>query len=216
MLSHKKQNSTEILASHHLTTNINISVACAKTHADNNEVLSCVLSQLVEMEERTHPARRGINTAFHASKELPISISAYIKRVVLYSKVSTEVAFQAVFHLHQLMRLPTFPLISNNLHVHRLLLTSVMTTAKYFDDIHYNNMHFAHVGGVPLEVEFLAMSVLFDVCLIDFFFSGFNRMQQLHLCSFLLSFLFALSTTLCSLTHACCRSVLHDAVVFVG
>lgn len=47
--------------------------------------------------------------------------------------------------------------------MHRLLVTSVMLAAKFFDDHYYNNAYYAKVGGVPysemnaLEVEFLFM-----------------------------------------------------------
>jgi hypothetical protein len=170
MLPNKKQKLVHIPMATTLTTALpqltagcNVNVVCAKSHAANIELLSCVVSQLIEVEECNHPTRRGVQTRFHADKELSIGISDYMKRVVLHSKVSTEVAFQAVFHLNQLMRLSRSPLIINKLNIHRLLLTAIMTTAKYFDDTHYNNVHFAHVGGVPLselnvlEVDFLEM-----------------------------------------------------------
>ena len=47
------------------------------------------------------------------------------------------------------------------LNVHRLLVTSVMLAAKFFDDHYLDNQHYAAVGGVPkgemniLELEFL-------------------------------------------------------------
>lgn len=45
--------------------------------------------------------------------------------------------------------------------IHRLLITSVMIAAKFFDDHYYDNRHYSQVGGVPkeemnlLELEFL-------------------------------------------------------------
>jgi len=47
------------------------------------------------------------------------------------------------------------------LNVHRLVVTSVMLAAKFFDDMYLDNHHYAAVGGVPktemniLELEFL-------------------------------------------------------------
>ena len=47
------------------------------------------------------------------------------------------------------------------LNVHRLIVTSVMLAAKFFDDMYLDNHHYAAVGGVPkaemniLELEFL-------------------------------------------------------------
>jgi len=54
--------------------------------------------------------------------------------------------------------------IVNSLNIHRLLITSVMLAAKFFDDQYFNNAYYAKVGGVPctemnsLEVEFLFMT----------------------------------------------------------
>ena len=53
--------------------------------------------------------------------------------------------------------------VISTLNIHRLLVTSLMTAAKFFDDIYYNNGYYARVGGVSnqemnaLELEFLYM-----------------------------------------------------------
>ncbi|RLN44062.1 hypothetical protein BBJ28_00025196, partial [Nothophytophthora sp. Chile5] len=47
--------------------------------------------------------------------------------------------------------------------VHRVLITSVVLAAKFFDDHYFNNAYYAKVGGVPcaemneLEVEYLLL-----------------------------------------------------------
>ena len=52
-------------------------------------------------------------------------------------------------------------IVLDPLNVHRLLVTSVMLAAKFFDDHYLDNQHYAAVGGVPkgemnvLELEFL-------------------------------------------------------------
>lgn len=49
------------------------------------------------------------------------------------------------------------------LNIHRLLITSVMLAAKFFDDVYYSNKHYARVGGVRtreinlLETQFLTL-----------------------------------------------------------
>ncbi len=49
----------------------------------------------------------------------------------------------------------------NSLNIHRIIITSVMLAAKFFDDQYFNNAFYAKVGGVPrqemnsLELEFL-------------------------------------------------------------
>jgi len=52
-------------------------------------------------------------------------------------------------------------LVVSSLNIHRVVITSVMLAAKYFDDHYYNNAYYAKIGGVPctemnsLELEFL-------------------------------------------------------------
>jgi hypothetical protein len=53
--------------------------------------------------------------------------------------------------------------VLTELNVHRVVITSVVLAAKFFDDHYFNNAYYAKVGGVPcsemneLEVEFLLM-----------------------------------------------------------
>jgi hypothetical protein len=57
---------------------------------------------------------------------------------------------------------PTF--VVNSLNIHRILITSIMLAAKFFDDVYYNTPYYAKVGGVSpqelnvLEVDFLFMA----------------------------------------------------------
>eukprot|EP00166_Cyanidium_caldarium_P005198 ctg_6080.g658 len=50
---------------------------------------------------------------------------------------------------------------ATSLNAHRLLITSVMLAAKFFDDIFYNNAYYAKVGGVPVsELNALELAML--------------------------------------------------------
>lgn len=148
------------------TTHVKVSsvnVSDETFHLTMIAVLGCVLTQLVAFEDTQYPEGRGGISMFHTAYTPSISISAYLKRIALYSKISTEVMIQSVLHVHQLMQRTHNPLIVNKLNIHRLLLTSIMSSAKFFDDAHYNNSYYAYVGGVPLkelnalEVEFLSL-----------------------------------------------------------
>jgi hypothetical protein len=141
----------------------NINVTDERLHLSMIALLGCVLSQLVAFEESQYPAGRGSISMFTTMYVPSITIGSYLKRIALYTKVSTEVLIQSVLHVHQLMQRTQNPLIVNKLNIHRLLLTSIMATAKFFDDAHYNNAYYSYVGGVPLkelnalEVEFLSL-----------------------------------------------------------
>ena len=52
----------------------------------------------------------------------------------------------------------------SSLNVHRVIITSVLLAAKFFDDTYYNNAYFAKVGGVPCnEVNALELEMLFFI-----------------------------------------------------
>ena len=53
-------------------------------------------------------------------------------------------------------------IVLDQLNVHRLLVTSVMLAAKFFDDVYFDNQHYAQVGGVSkLEINLLELEFLF-------------------------------------------------------
>lgn len=111
-----------------------VNVCDERLHVGLISLLGCVLTQLVSFETTRHPQGRGPVTLFHTAYEPSISIAAYLRRLALYSKCSSEVLLQAVLHLHQLMQRSQSPLVLCALNVHRLLLTSLMCTVKFFDD----------------------------------------------------------------------------------
>eukprot|EP01034_Spumella_vulgaris_P030677 gene30677-37928_t len=52
-------------------------------------------------------------------------------------------------------------LVLTPLNVHRLLITCVMLSAKYHDDLFYNNAYYAKLGGLTLpELNFLETDLL--------------------------------------------------------
>ena len=100
---------------------------------------------------------------FHALKPPVISIKDYLTRIAKYAQCSGECFVLALVYIDRIIQTnPTF--IVNSLNIHRLLITSVMLAAKFFDDQYFNNAYYARVGGVPghemntLEVEFLFMN----------------------------------------------------------
>lgn len=130
-------------------------------------VLSCVLEQLFSSKDDKLPEDPSKITMFHTQKPPPISISAYFHRIAKYSDCSGECLILALVHINRILHTrPHFYV--NALNIHRLLLTSVMCSAKFFDDQYFNNAYYSKIGGVSnrelncLEVEFLAL-VNFDL-----------------------------------------------------
>lgn len=99
-------------------------------------------------------------TIFHALKAPSISLREYIVRLLRYTCCSQPCFISALMCLDRAAEMdPSLRL--DSLNVHRLLITSVMIAAKFWDDTYFVSSYYARVGGVPtaelnaLELEFL-------------------------------------------------------------
>jgi len=125
------------------------------------DVLSDVLNRLCERNNRFTPSNTPV-TRFHALRPPQIAIKVYLERIAKYSNCSEECFVLALIYIDRLIRTNGSFLV-NSYNVHRMIITSVMLAAKFFDDQYFNNAHFGRVGGVSckeinlLEIEFLFM-----------------------------------------------------------
>merc|ERR1712066_1082081 len=83
-------------------------------------------------------------------------------RISKYFQCSRECFVFCLVYIDRIVKLhPEFAIC--NLNIHRLLVTSVMLAAKFFDDVYYSNAYYAKVGGVKtrevntLEMQFLIL-----------------------------------------------------------
>ena len=115
-------------------------------------VLACVLNQLCLRNDRNtnnvynpnNPNNSNI-TKFHALRAPGIGIKDYLSRVAKYAACSGECFVLCLVYIDRIIQSnPNF--IVNSLNIHRLLITSIMLSAKYFDDQYYNNSYYAKVG----------------------------------------------------------------------
>lgn len=120
-------------------------------------VVSAVLEELIASSQ-THPNKQLI-TKFHGLRAPSIGIKDYLQRISKFSGCSDECFVLGLIYIDRLITKKR--IILDPLNVHRLLVTSVMLAAKFFDDHYLDNQHYAAVGGVPkgeintLELEFL-------------------------------------------------------------
>jgi len=124
-------------------------------------VLSTVLGKLVVAND-TRAQQTGEAppiTKFHALRAPSISIYDYVERIFKYAACSSECFVLALIYIDRIIQRQGF--VINSLNVHRVVITSIMLAAKFFDDHYFKNGFYAKVGGVPcnemnsLEVEFL-------------------------------------------------------------
>ena len=82
-----------------------------------------------------------------------------MRRIHKYAFCSNECFVLALIYIDRLIQRNNFVL--TELNVHRVVITSILLAAKFFDDAYYNNAYYAKVGGVTvaemngLEVDFL-------------------------------------------------------------
>ena len=77
-------------------------------------------------------SQRGVSK-FHALRPPAISIKDYLQRVAKYAACSGECFVLALVYIDRIIQSnPTF--VVNSLNIHRLLITSIMLAAKFFDD----------------------------------------------------------------------------------
>ncbi|CAE7463715.1 CYCU4-1, partial [Symbiodinium pilosum] len=82
--------------------------------------------------------------------------------IAKYFQCSRECFVLCLVYIDRIVKLhPDFTICSLN--IHRLLVTSVMLSVKFFDDVYYSNAYYAKVGGVKtrevniLEGQFLQL-----------------------------------------------------------
>ena len=99
-------------------------------------------------------------TIFHVSNMAYISIIDYLKRMNKHLYCSDECFIIAFIYISRINK--KMPI--NLWNIHRLLITSVLLSQKYLEDITFKNEHFALIGGIQplmeinkLEIDFLKM-----------------------------------------------------------
>ena len=85
------------------------------------------------------------------SKEnLPkISLEDYCNRILKFGKISTATLVQSIIYIDKIIT--QHPQLLTIRTVHRLLLSSIIVSAKFIDDHHLTNTNFARIFGVKLN-----------------------------------------------------------------
>jgi len=118
------------------------------------DALANVLTHLAGLSGR--PRRI---TRFHAVRAPQLSLYDYLMRIATYFQCSHECFVLGLVYIDRIVKLhPEFTICTLN--IHRLLLTSVMLGAKFFDDVYFSNSYYAKVGGVRTQ-ELNALEALF-------------------------------------------------------
>ncbi|XP_075519265.1 cyclin-U4-1-like [Primulina tabacum] len=125
--------------------------------------LSSLLQQVAESNDLNRQFQPQKISVFHGLNRPTISIQSYLERIFKYANCSPSCYIVAYVYLDRFtQRQPTLQI--NSFNVHRLLIASVMVSAKFMDDMYYNNAYFAKVGGISTrEMNFLEVDFLFGL-----------------------------------------------------
>ncbi|CAG7908578.1 hypothetical protein BRARA_D02705 [Brassica rapa] len=131
--------------------------------------LIAFLSSLLERVAESNDLTRRVTTqsqsvsVFHGLSRPTITIHSYLERIFKYANCSPSCFVVAYVYLDRFtQRQPSLPI--NSFNVHRLLITSVMVSAKFLDDLYYNNAYYAKVGGISTkEMNLLELDFLFGL-----------------------------------------------------
>eukprot|EP01132_Coremiostelium_polycephalum_P000871 gene871-1090_t len=135
------------------------------------DVLCTVINKLITNGDKIKNDRRE----FYPPNRKPptIGIDAYLARLLKYSPCSKECFVMSLVYIDRFLR--NCDLIVNSMNIHRLVITSLLISTKYLDDIFYNNEFYSQVGGISLremnglEVCFLSMMDYTVNCSLDEF-----------------------------------------------
>jgi len=120
--------------------------------------LANVLETLIDANKKYQSAPQVV-TKFQCSYAPDVSIISYLERIRKYAKCSDCCFVISLIYIDRMIE--SCNVVLTSLNVHRLLITSIMLSAKFLDDLFYNNAFYAKLGGVSvtelnaLEIEFL-------------------------------------------------------------
>ncbi|KAL0359070.1 UNVERIFIED_CONTAM: Cyclin-U4-1 [Sesamum angustifolium] len=129
-----------------------------------NNVIKYLSSFLQRIAESNDVFGVPLKTSiFHGLTRPSISILCYMERIYKYANCSPSCFVVAYIYIDRFVhKQPLLPISSFT--VHRLLIASVLVSAKFMDDMFYNNAYYAKVGGISTaEMNLLEMDFLFGL-----------------------------------------------------
>ncbi|KAL9650373.1 hypothetical protein ABK040_016440 [Willaertia magna] len=126
------------------------------------QVFSSIIQEISNQGDKVPKEVQQGSTSFHTNNPPAISVLKYLERIVKFAFCTAECYILSLVYMDRLVQAnPQF--VISNYSIHRLLITSIMVAAKFFDDKFYDNAYYAKVGGIDveeinrLEIEFLFM-----------------------------------------------------------
>jgi hypothetical protein len=115
------------------------------------QIISPVISSFLTMlvaENDKKPLQKQLG-AFNAQNPPEVSIADYLARIVKYTPCSAECYLLSLIFIDRIAQSQHVRINSYN--VHRILLITLLISAKLLDDTTVNNKYYSHVGGISIK-----------------------------------------------------------------
>ncbi|KAI8339758.1 cyclin-domain-containing protein [Chlamydoabsidia padenii] len=154
------------LAQHPTQDTIRLLASLLERMTTANDQLICTSKG--NMLRSSSPTLATNYTLFHASTVPSIDIHSYLCRIMKYCPCANECFLALLVYFDRMSKnalaLTRRLFTIDSYNIHRLIITGVMVSSKFFCDIFYTNTRYAKVGGLPvtelnrLEMEFLQLN----------------------------------------------------------
>ncbi|EGR28252.1 hypothetical protein IMG5_180520 [Ichthyophthirius multifiliis] len=117
---------------------------------EDNDLIEIIANILTEIIQQYDKLPIEFISNFHGKSIPNISIKDYLLRIHKCSNCAQESFILALIYIDRLTeRHKNFLLNSYN--IHRVLITSIMLSIKFYDDRYYNNEYYGKVGGISIQ-----------------------------------------------------------------
>eukprot|EP00445_Apocalathium_hangoei_P006527 CAMPEP_0203864294 /NCGR_PEP_ID=MMETSP0359-20131031/14676_1 /ASSEMBLY_ACC=CAM_ASM_000338 /TAXON_ID=268821 /ORGANISM="Scrippsiella Hangoei, Strain SHTV-5" /LENGTH=243 /DNA_ID=CAMNT_0050782003 /DNA_START=60 /DNA_END=791 /DNA_ORIENTATION=+ len=146
---------------HQFSVNLVLEAEALVTEVDDRVVhgLAAVMERLVSSAKAPQGAAQAL-TKFHGVRAPGISIGEYVMRIRKFFHCSVECFVLALVYIDRMTKKHP-DIVVGHLTCHRIVLCSMMLSAKFQDDVFYKNTFYGKVGGLALaEVNALEKHML--------------------------------------------------------
>ena len=127
----------------------------------------------------------NVPSKFDSAYAPAVSLVQYLSRIHTYAKCSDSCFVVALIYIDRIIAMHSFRVTALN--VHRIFLASILLSAKFLDDIYYNNSFYAKLGGISLqelntlELEFLRLT-RFDLNVSEEQYGAYHASIRAYVC----------------------------------
>lgn len=120
------------------------------------KTIQIVAKYIEKLTSHNDTLRSPSRTQFHAQSIPSIDISSYLTRIQKYCPATNECYIAILVYIHHIMRLNKSklyhsPITVDSYSIHRLIISSIMLSAKLFSDVFFTNHRYAKVGGIKAD-----------------------------------------------------------------